>query len=121
MRILLVDDDRLVRASLVSGLASLGHSVLDADSGEQALAILEEASVDVVISDIEMPGIGGLGLMRELRRGPAAPVCVALTASQMSRDEALAAHHLFDRVLGKPMSLMALEDVIQEMAGRNDA
>ena len=57
--ILLVDDERLIRRS-VGRLLSRWHRVIIADSGEQALELLEDnPAVDIVLSDIMMPGMGG--------------------------------------------------------------
>lgn len=118
MRILLVDDDRFVRATLASGLAGFGHEVLDAESAEQGLEMLDRARVDVIVSDIEMPGIGGLAFVRVLRSRPRRPPCVALTASQLSIAEDEAMHDLFDRVLTKPVSVSVLHGALTGLVGR---
>ena len=63
--ILLVDDERLIRRS-VGRLLSRRHTVLTAASGEEALEILDDQAVDVILTDIMMPGIGGAGLYARL-------------------------------------------------------
>ncbi|HET6452242.1 MAG TPA: ATP-binding protein [Spirochaetia bacterium] len=66
--LLLVEDDDDVRAYLCLGLRQAGYHLLEASSGEQALQIVERngSPIDVVVSDVVMPGMGGPGLAREL-------------------------------------------------------
>ncbi|HWA16455.1 MAG TPA: response regulator, partial [Gemmatimonadales bacterium] len=66
---LLVDDDRDVRRSLAKVLESMGLSCIEAASGAEALVILQQAGeLPLLISDVSMPGIDGLGLLREVRQ-----------------------------------------------------
>jgi PAS domain S-box-containing protein len=76
--VLLVDDDELVRAGASAVLEALGHRVLDAESGAEALAILRGgARVDVLVTDYAMPGMSGAALIEEVRRMvPDLPVLV---------------------------------------------
>ncbi len=78
-RVLLVDDDPLVLTSTAAMLEDLGHSVVEATSGLQALEILRVAApVDLVIADYAMPGMTGLQLADELSRlRPGLPVLLA--------------------------------------------
>jgi PAS domain S-box-containing protein len=65
-RILLVDDDQLVRDTLTEQLEELGHKVLAASCGTDALAILRaREAVDLMITDLSMPGMNGLTLIKE--------------------------------------------------------
>lgn len=82
IRILLVDDHRLVRASLRAMLDGADDLLVagEADSGEQALATAAACRADVVLMDVNMPGIGGLEATRRLLAAPAAPRVIALTA-----------------------------------------
>ena len=79
LRVLAVDDDSLVLTNTASMLEELGHAVLQAVSGEAALALLSQnASVDLVITDQAMPDISGLQLIDALRqRHPGLPVILA--------------------------------------------
>jgi DNA-binding NtrC family response regulator len=65
-RILVVDDDGAVVDYLVEMLAARGHRPIGATSPEAALAIVRERDVDLVISDIEMPGMRGLDLLQAI-------------------------------------------------------
>jgi len=68
LRLLLVDDHELVREGLrrILDPAARGWSVEEAGSGEQALQRLDEQAFDMVITDLSMPGMGGLALIRHL-------------------------------------------------------
>lgn len=78
-RILVVDDDALVAMSMVSLLEDLGHSVVEATSGAQALAIIQgDAAIDLVITDQSMPGMSGTELARAVfLLRPSLPVMLA--------------------------------------------
>ena len=81
IRIALCDDQALVLRGLSSLLADLGVEIaLEAPDAERLLAALPLRPVDLIVSDIRMPGLGGLGLIRELRtRGDATPVILLTT------------------------------------------
>lgn len=81
VRIALCDDQALVLRGLSSLLADLGVDIaLEATDAEQLLAAILQRPVDLIVSDIRMPGLGGLGLLRELRaRGDATPVILLTT------------------------------------------
>ncbi len=67
-RILIVDDDDALRESLTLVLGSEGHSVLAAADGREALRIVEDHSVDVILCDLRMPGLDGFELIPQLAR-----------------------------------------------------
>lgn len=78
-RILTVDDSATFRHSLAAFLLAEGYEVLQANCGEDALALLHELSVDCILLDLEMPGIGGRETCRRLKEAPewrAIPVIV---------------------------------------------
>jgi DNA-binding NtrC family response regulator len=79
-RVLIVDDDPVIRSSLAEALADDGIIVHEAEDGARALAVFDEARPDVVLSDVRMPDIDGLELLRMLReRAPSVDV-VLMTA-----------------------------------------
>jgi len=77
--ILVVDDDTLIAASTAALLEDLGHRVVKAHSGKEALAVLESGlNPDVVITDYAMPGMTGIDLALKLRgRDPKLPILLA--------------------------------------------
>ena len=81
LRIALVDDQALVRAGLRALLERQGLAIaFEADGGEALLASIAAQPVDVVVSDIRMPGLDGIGAVRALRaRGDATPVLLLTT------------------------------------------
>jgi CheY-like chemotaxis protein len=69
LSILLVDDDSLVSAGTAAMLEDLGHTVREASSAAEALALLDEdRAIDLVITDHVMPGMSGVELARRLRQ-----------------------------------------------------
>ena len=66
LKILLVDDDRAVRETVATILERLGHEVIQGTNGREGLELYASSKVDIVISDIMMPDIDGLGFLRAL-------------------------------------------------------
>jgi len=79
-RILVVDDERSMRELLTIVLRREGHHVLLAESAEVAMAALERDTVDVLISDIRMPGMSGVELLRAAKRLDPDIVGIMITA-----------------------------------------
>lgn len=74
-RVLIVDDDDLVRETLRFVLEDGGYRVYSVASGAEALRLLEREPIDIVLSDIFMPGMNGFDLLRQIReRAPETPV-----------------------------------------------
>jgi len=75
LRVLLVDDNASVLRFLVSAVASNHCAVKTASTAEQALELLGDVPFDLVVSDIKMPGLSGLDLLRAIKsKQPATPV-----------------------------------------------
>jgi CheY-like chemotaxis protein len=66
-RILVIDDEDVIRMLVVEILESAGYDVTSAESAERALALLEKAEFDLVVSDVVMPGLSGLELLEAVR------------------------------------------------------
>jgi DNA-binding NtrC family response regulator len=90
MVVLVVDDDSEMRRVLRRSLESEGHGVLEADSGRKALSLLEHERVDVVLSDVRMPGLDGMALLGAVVK-TAADVPVVLMTAFGSVEDAVAA------------------------------
>jgi DNA-binding NtrC family response regulator len=80
MRILVVDDERSIRFSLAELLGDEGHEVREAEHAPAALAALDEAPSDLVISDLSMPAMSGLQLLEEVRARHPQTLFVLMTA-----------------------------------------
>ncbi|MBL9124826.1 MAG: response regulator [Planctomycetaceae bacterium] len=90
MRILIVDDDGITRDLLRDVLQGAGFDVVEAGTAEEALGVLRADDVRMVITDWEMPGMGGLELCRTIRRREfTSYVYVILLTSRCSRLEAV--------------------------------
>lgn len=114
LRILLVDDDELIRASMAAMFDLMGHPLHTATRGEEALEMLEGGLVpDLVILDMNMPGLGGAGTLPRIRQHhPALPIFLATgRADQKALD--LVHAHTGVRLLPKPFTFQELERALQ--------
>jgi len=113
MRILIVDDEEGMRSLLEDFLGELNHGVLTATNGEEALARLRQAKVDVVMTDRSMPVMSGDELVRRIsRERPHLPI-IMLTADVLSgeqREELIKAGVV--AFIKKPFNLSSLADVL---------
>jgi two-component system KDP operon response regulator KdpE len=101
--ILLIDDEPQIRRVLRASLGSQGARILDAQSGEEALEILRQQTVDVVILDLNMPGMGGLEACRAMRAGWDVPIIV-VSVREAERDKIEALDAGADDYITKPFS-----------------
>jgi DNA-binding NtrC family response regulator len=111
-RLLIVDDDPTIRTSLGEALADDGYGVTVAESGERALAVFEAAAPDLVLSDVRMPDMDGLALLRTLReRRPSVDV-VLMTAYDDMPTVVAAMRDGAVEFLVKPLNLKQLRQVV---------
>ncbi|ATL92548.1 response regulator [Aeromonas sobria] len=68
--ILVVDDSASIRATITMTLQSAGFAVIEADDGNAALGQLERQRVHLIISDLNMPGMDGMTLLRQVKKQP---------------------------------------------------
>ena len=122
-RILVVEDNdrnlKLVRDVLVFA----GFEVLEAQTGEQGVAIAETTLPDLVLMDLQLPGIDGAEALRRLRDNPATaelPV-VAVTAFAMKEDGERTRQAGFDGYITKPLSVRSLPDQVRNYLTRGGA
>jgi len=94
-RILFVDDDLLIAGSTVDLLEDLGHLVVEAHSGTEALRLLEDGlAADLLITDHAMPGMTGIELAREVRRQyPRLPILLATGFAELEASRATVLRH----------------------------
>jgi two-component system KDP operon response regulator KdpE len=101
--VLLIDDEPQIRRVLRTSLTSQGANVLDVQNGEEALELLKHQTVDLVLLDLNMPGMGGLETCRAIRQGWSMPVIiVSVRESDKEKVEALDAGA--DDFVNKPFS-----------------
>jgi len=91
LRVLLVDDDILVSMGAADMLLDMGHRVIEAQSGADALKILEtDAPFDIVVTDYAMPGMNGFDLAQRIRmRNPRLPIILATGYAELPADRSI--------------------------------
>jgi CheY-like chemotaxis protein len=117
-RILLIDDDDAVRTVLYLTLTNCGHTVIEARDGKEGLELFKGANVDLVITDIVMPGTEGFEVMMKLRKKNPAVKIIAISGGGLHN----AGHYLHTakllgaaKVLAKPFSYEALITAVNEL------
>ncbi len=103
MRVLVVDDNPVNRAVVERVLRRLGCGVTTADDGEAGVAAARAGRYDLVLMDVQMPGVDGLEAARRLRAAGDRTPIVALTASTAESDRAMCFAVGMDGVLHKPL------------------
>ena len=115
MRVLLIEDDEDNRELMAEVLEGAGYQVLTAASGTAGLRTLAEHSVDVVVTDVGMPGMGGLEVARAAKEiAPGVPV-VVVTGYTEREDISSARGREVDAVLVKPVDPDALVAAVAQM------
>ncbi len=119
MDILLVDDDETVCRTIGRFLTAREHRLRTASSGTDALHRIREQVPDLVLCDIQMPGIDGIGLLQTVREQFPKTTVVLMTAGR-NMDTAIAAFRggAYD-LLKKPVRLQELQACIQSLGGKN--
>ncbi|MFB3816259.1 MAG: PAS domain S-box protein [Candidatus Methylomirabilales bacterium] len=114
-RILLVDDDAGVRETLAALLQTVGHTVIEAESGAAGLQRIREEPVDLVITDLGMPGMNGYDVARAVKAEHPEVGVILITGwgEQTTADPTISG--LVDRVIGKPLSLQTLLTAIEPL------
>jgi len=118
-RVLLVDDNSVGRLVAVSLLREAGCDVVEADDGRTALARLESEEIDLLVTDVEMPGMDGFQLLRAVRDTPSRaarrlPVlALSAHAGVAYRERCLAAG--FDACLSKPLRRETLRATLSSL------
>ena len=111
--VLLVEDDDLIRSSIAEILSSQGHVVLEAGHAEAALNALSVSPVEVLLTDVGLPGVSGVALARQAReRRPELQIIFATGDAAASADAA----ELGARVLVKPYTPDDLREALEALA-----
>lgn len=105
--ILVVDDEPQIRRVLRSSLSTRGYVITEAKTGEEALESLRKERPDLILLDVNMPGMGGIETCREIRRGFHAPI-IMLTVRDAERDKVAALDAGADDYVVKPFGIEEL-------------
>jgi DNA-binding NarL/FixJ family response regulator len=120
LTILVADDDLGTRLAISDYLELAGYSMLQAENGREALALVEQYQPHLIVTDISMPQMDGYQFVRELRRRPSfrlLPV-VFLTARTDSQDRIQGYQTGCDVYLSKPFELQELGAVVRNLLER---
>ena len=117
--ILVIEDDTEVLSVIIKYLSQLGYEVISASDGMEGLKRLESGGFDLVITDIVMPYVSGVGVVTALKKKkPHIPV-IAITGYG-KEPEAVAVEKKADLVLAKPVRMSVLKDYIEELLSSKD-
>ena len=123
-RILVVEDNpknlKLVRDVLLFS----GYEVVEASTGEDSVRLADETTPDLILMDLQLPGIDGVEALHRIRahaRSDVPPVpVVAVTAFAMDQDKQRAYASGFDGYVEKPISVRGLLQQVQDLLGRRE-
>jgi two-component system, NtrC family, nitrogen regulation response regulator NtrX len=118
-RVLVIDDERVIRDLMREILERAGHETLGAGTAQEALALLEDEEVGVVVSDIVMPGLTGLELLEEVHaRRPTLPV-ILVTGAGTYENLSQAVTRGADGLVIKPFSHADLQTAVASVLERS--
>jgi two-component system cell cycle response regulator DivK len=122
MSVILIVEDNEKNMKLVRDvLQAKGYVTLEAVTGEDGVRLATERKPDLILMDIQLPGISGIDALRQLRANPDTShiPAVAVTASVMQQDRKHITEAGFDGYLGKPINLKEFLDMVRTMLERN--
>jgi DNA-binding response OmpR family regulator len=114
-KVLLVDDTRAEALLLAAVLDFLNATIEVAGSVEEALAISDGTTIDLVVTDLNMPVASGLDLARELRKRQDIPALIFVTGSHCPRDRAAAFELGALAYLQKPLNVVHFVGVVRDI------
>jgi DNA-binding response OmpR family regulator len=120
-RICVIDDEIVVLNATALGLRDAGYEVLTAPGAAAGLDIIERNAIDVIITDMNMPGTSGAQLISEARaKWPGMPI-IAISGSHTAEGQSMLDHARAlgaDALLPKPFRATALKDVVDRVLAR---
>ena len=105
MKILVVEDDELLRSAIMSVLTGEGYSVEDTGHGDEGLFLAEQAIYDLLVLDIMLPGMSGLEIVKQLRKKTIPVPVLFLTAKDSIEDRVTGLNIGADDYLVKPFAV----------------
>ena len=105
--ILVVDDEPQIRRVLRAALSNHGYEIVDAESGQQAMEVARREEPDLILLDVNMPGMGGVEACRQLRLFYDRPI-IMVTLRNAERDKVVALDSGADDFVVKPFSMEEL-------------
>ena len=114
--LLIVDDDREIRSLLAEQLEKVGYSVATAANGAEMFALLSNTAIDLIILDLNLPRITGLGVL-ERYHSKDTPI-VVFSASSMQTDKEFALALGASDYVQKPIDLQAFTEAVCEIVNK---
>jgi two-component system, cell cycle response regulator DivK len=118
MKLILIVEDNDKNLKLVRDVLQVkGYATIESGTAEDGIRLARERKPDLILMDIQLPGMNGIEAIGVLRAAPATaeiPV-VAVTASVMTHDRNLITEAGFDGYVGKPINLKEFLDTVQRM------
>ncbi len=117
MKVLIVDDSKVIRMLVAECISSLGHDVIHAKNGDECLACIEKTSVDLVLMDVEMPGMNGFQTTKAIREFKADDWFPIIFLTTKQDDDSFTSGILSggDAYLNKPINPLRLQLTITAM------
>jgi DNA-binding response OmpR family regulator len=121
MKLLIVDDDRVLHLTFTKPLVESGHEVFSAYDGPEALDMAFEHKPDIIILDVTMPHMDGRDICKKLKNSPETEhiKIIMLTARDSHHDRLLGIELGADEYLSKPCSIAYLDRAINKIAGKH--
>jgi len=115
--ILIVEDNPINLKLIKVTLIKRGYNVVAAEDAEKALTLLKEFHPDLILMDLQLPGMDGLQLTRILKKNPVTKdiIIIALTAYAMKGDEEVALNSGCDGYISKPIDTQTLHLTIENL------
>lgn len=118
MRILVVDDEKVIVKGIKFNLENDGYDVLTGCDGVEAVEAVKSQNVDLVVLDLMMPRLDGLGACQQIREFSDVPI-IMLTAKAGDMDKLLGFEHGADDYLTKPFNILELKARIRALLRRS--
>ncbi|MOA14410.1 Sensor histidine kinase RcsC [compost metagenome] len=112
IHLLVVDDHPINRRLLSDQLSSLGYQVVTANDGVDALDVLSRNTVDIVLTDVNMPNMDGYHLTQRLREMQFTSPVIGVTANALAEEKQRCIEAGMDNCLSKPVTLETLEQTL---------
>jgi CheY-like chemotaxis protein len=113
--ILFVEDSELVRGITSEFLLELGHRAVAVASGEEAMERLAQDTFDAMLTDVKLPGMSGITLVKHAAKGfPGMALIVSSGSSELTRDLLRAELGIEVSVLTKPYDMTGMRQVLEE-------
>ena len=114
-KILLAEDDHILRSMLVDSFEQFGHEVKAAENGEIAWDLWNSEDFDILVTDINMPKMNGITLLKNIRDLNASFPVVIITGVPLESAETQAHEYGASAILYKPFKMKALFDTINKL------